>query len=642
MRLGGSPSSTVVLLVQAVLAVGWALIPNVAAGTHSMTTGDTMHTQAAPPEVGPTPATRLMPLEPCRLFDARHTPDLGRLDTETRRLVVSGRCGVPMSARAVAISLVATGTTAAGFVTVSPHGSPRPEVSNLNYVAGNTVANSAVVKLGDDGSIDVHTSAPADVIVDVTAAFVDAPNAVSSGRFVGTVPQRVVDTRASGQRGTGDIAVPVPANIPTDATALVATITAVGAATDGFLSAYPAGGVRSEPSVVNTDEHNDTRANAVFISVSAAGFVVSRSMETDVLVDVVGWFTGPSAPPSTDGLFVPQAPTRAWDSRITHDPIHGGGTVDRQVLSGPAAAAVVNVTVVDPTGWGFVSVYAAGTPLPDVSALNYRWRQPVAALTVSQLSDRGMAISSYAGVHVLVDVAGWFTGQAASARGPSPENSPPPPDTPVVMISDSAFGGIRWSGALGSLQGAQWDARLESCRRLIGASCRGREGYAPRNAVDELVTVTPGANRALIVGTGYNDRLELFPFGVDAVIRQARAKGIDRVIWLTYRESTDYVAPGVSPNQASFPSNNAHLRSVAASGRYPELILADWNTYSRSRPEWFTPDGVHLTTEGAPQAAAYVSRKLAHLERRACPTGLGGPTAPGGWCADPDATAPIE
>ncbi len=227
--------------------------------------------------------------------------------------------------------LVATDTTAAGFVSVSPGGSARPEVSNLNYDRGDTVANSAVVKLGESGSIDVYTSAAANIIVDVTGVFVEAPSAVSAGRFVPVDPRRVVDTRTSGQRGDVEIRVPIPADIPGDASALAVTVTAVGAASSGYLSVYPAGGVRGETSVVNTDEHNRTRANAVFVSVSGDGFMVFRSMQTDVLVDLWGWFTGPSAPSSTDGLFVTQPPTRVWDSRASFDPIHQGGTVEKHL-----------------------------------------------------------------------------------------------------------------------------------------------------------------------------------------------------------------------------------------------------------------------------------------------------------------------
>lgn len=623
------------LALSAVIASTLVMVSGVPAGAGNATTSNGQLVS----QVG-ADTTKLVPLAPCRLFDARQTPDLGRIDADTWRLAVVGRCGVPASAQAVAISVVATNTTAAGFVTVHPDGVVRPDASNLNFERGNTVANSAVVQLGASGSIDVYTSAPADIIVDVTGAFVDAPDAVGAGRFVAVDPQRVVDTRISGQRGDDEIRVPIPAGVPADASALAVSVTAVGAASSGFLSVYPAGGTRSETSVVNTDDRNDTRANAVFVSIGSDGFVVFRSMEADVLVDVWGWFTGPSAPPSTDGLFVSQPPTRAWDSRSSFDPIHQGGTVEKQFLAAPAAAIVVNVTVVEPTGWGFLTVFAAGTPVPDVSSLNYRWRQPVAALTVSRVSDRGVALHSHAGAHTIVDVAGWFTGPPAVATTPPPANAYPLGDAPVLMISDSAFAGIRWHGALSYLQGAAWDTRLESCRRLIGVSCRGRGGYAPRTAAAELATVTPGAYRILVVATGYNDWWGLFPAGVDAVMTQARAKGIDRVIWLTYRENVGYVSPGGLSNHSSFAANNRYLESVLTTGRYPELILADWDGYSRDRSSWLTPDGVHLAAEGAPEAAMYVSRKLAHLERRPCPSGIGGPTTQGGWCGDPDVTGP--
>ena len=593
--------------------------------------------QAAP--VGEA-ATALLPLAPCRLFDARQTPDLERLDVSTWRLSVVGRCGVPASARSVALSIVATGTTAPGFVTVSPGGTSRPEVSNLNYERGNTVANSAVVRLGASGSIDVYTSAPADVIIDVTGAFVEIPAGVSAGRFVATDPTRVVDTRTSARRGDGEIRVPLPAGVPGDAIALAVSVTAVDAATDaGYLSVYPAGGRRSETSVVNTDEHNRTRANAVFVAVDADGFVVFRSMETDVLVDVWGWFTGPSAPPSTEGLFVPQEPTRVWDSRSSLDPVHRGGTVERD-LALAAAAIVANVTVVEPTGPGFVSVFAAGTPRPDVSSLNYRWRQPVAALTVSRLSTRGVALYSFAGSHLVVDVAGWFTGAPLAATTPPPANDFPPGDSEVLFVSDSSFAGIRWNGALPVLAGAAFDSRLESCRRLIGASCRGREGYAPRTAEAELSTATSDRYDTAIIAVGYNDSPSTFSRALDAVVRMARLRGIDRVVWMTYRENVGYVSPAGISNSASFVAMNQWLRSAVASGRYPELIIADWHGYSFASPQWLTSDGVHFTVPGARAAAEYVSRKLAAIERRPCPATLGGPSAPGGWCADPDLTGP--
>jgi hypothetical protein len=574
------------------------------------------------------------------LFDSRETPNAGRIDAQTWRVQVTGRCDVAPGARAAALIVAATDSLAPGFITVWPAGAPRPLVSNLNFDRGNIVANSAVVQLSADGALDVYVHAPVDVVIDVTAAFMSAGTA-TSGRFVPTEPRRLLDTRETGQRGANEIRVPLPPDVPADATALSVTVTIVDAESAGYLTAYPVGAARPLASMVNADGLNRIRANSGFVPVSADGFMIFRFMPTDVVVDFTGWFTGASTLPGTDGLFVDQAPQRVWDSRESLDPLHAGGTIEKPFVPVGGSAMLANVTAVDTTRPGYFSVWPAGTSRPTVSSLNHRWPRPVNALTVARTSDRGVAFYAFGGgAHVVVDLAGWFTGAPVTATLGPTSNAAPAGTTPVIMISDSAFAGIRWGNALGYLQGAAWDARLESCRRLIGVSCRGREGYAPPTAVSELSTVPAGAYRTLIVATGYNDWSGAFPFGVDAMMAQARAKGIDRVIWLTYREQVGYVSPGGLSNQASFAANNRHLQSVIASGRFPELIVADWNSYSRWRPSWLTADGVHLTAAGAPQAATYVSRKLAFLERRPCPPAIGGPTAPGGWCADPDLTGP--
>jgi hypothetical protein len=553
---------------------------------------------------------------------------------------VRGACGVPLDAAAVAISVAATDVSAPGFLTVWGSPAERPVAANLNFIRGNTVGNAAVVQLSPSGTIDVFTSVPAEVVVDVTAAFVPVAGATGQGRFVPATPQRLLDTRAIGARGPGEVRVALPGGVPADAVALAVSVIAVDAVGPGFVTAYPAGAQRPFVSAVNTDRHNTTRANTLFVPVTPDGIMLYRSTTTDVVVDLWGWFTGPSASPAADGLFVPQSPTRVWDSRETADPVHAGGVVEKVVTPPTAAAVVANLAAVEPTGPGFLAAYAAGTPFPTVAAVNYRWRQPVAALTVARVSTRGLAVYSHAGSHVVVDVAGWFTGAPVAASESPRPNASPPGNSEVIFISDSSLAGIRWNGALPFLQGAAFDNRLESCRRLFSTSCRGREGYAPPTAVSELAATPPGRYRMAVIATGYNDWASLFPSSFDALMSVARSKGIDRVLWLTYRENVGYISPSGISNSASFVANNRVLYAAMESGGYPELILADWHGYSFTRPDWLTADGVHLTVPGAKAAAEYVSRKLAWMERRPCPAGIGGPAAPGGWCADPDATGP--
>lgn len=618
-----------VALVVMMIATALAVVPA------SAVRADRLPAQVADPAT----TTALQPVTPCRLFDSRETPAAGRLDARTWRIQVTGRCNVPEGTRAAALIVTATEATAPGFVTVWPAGGARPVVSNLNVIRGNTVANSAVVQLSASGAIDVYTQTPVEVVIDVTGAFLPSASA-TAGRFVPVEPQRLLDTRRTGQRGTSELRIPLPAGVDPDATALAITLTVVDAQRPGYLTVYPNGAPRPLASAVNADALNPIRANAVFTPVTADGFVVFRVMPTDVVVDLWGWFTGPSAPDSAEGLYVPQAPQRVWDSRRTSDPLHPGGTIEQRFLPAGAAAMVANVTAVDMTRAGYFSVWPAGTPRPVVSSLNHRWPQPVAVLTVARASDRGVSFYAHGGgAHVVVDLAGWFTGTPSRATRSTPSNRPPPETSRVIMISDSAFAGIRWSGSLGLLQGAWFDARLESCRRVIGASCRGREGYAPRNVIEEIRTLPFGYDIA-VIATGYNDFASLFPAGVHEAIMAARSKGIGRVIWVTHREGVGYSAPGGSAFGSTFASHNRALRAAVASGAYPELLLADWNHYTRDRAWWLGADGVHLTWTGAREAATYVSRTVAAFERRPCPIGIGGIKAAGGWCASPDLTGP--
>ena len=56
--------------------------------------------------------------------------------------------GLPAGTTAVALNVTATGPTASGYLSAYPGGVARPRTSNLNFVAGQSIANLVVVKLG--------------------------------------------------------------------------------------------------------------------------------------------------------------------------------------------------------------------------------------------------------------------------------------------------------------------------------------------------------------------------------------------------------------------------------------------------------------------------------------------------------------
>ncbi len=99
-------------------------------------------------------------IAPCRLADTRGAagpsggPGLGA--NTTRAFPATGRCGIPATAKAVAVNVAVTGATAAGNLRLYPADHPLPLASTINFAAGQTRGNNAIVRVGTAGSIGVR------------------------------------------------------------------------------------------------------------------------------------------------------------------------------------------------------------------------------------------------------------------------------------------------------------------------------------------------------------------------------------------------------------------------------------------------------------------------------------------------------
>ena len=177
----------------------------------------------------------------------------------------------------------------------------------------------------------------------------------------------------------------------------------------------------------------------------------------------------------------------------------------------------------------------------------------------------------------------------------------------IGVIGDSAWAGIRWTNSFAPLQRYNFTADLESCRRTIGVSCRGREGYAPPTTLASMRLNAGRWGAVLVIATGYNDPGATFASAVDQVMNEATSQQIYRVVWMTMRTAdVTYVSPGFTSNTFTFRDNNRILLQKAAQygGR---LQIADWASYSASHSEWFTSDGIHLRPNGAVAAAGFIA-----------------------------------
>jgi hypothetical protein len=116
---------------------------------------------------------------PCRVADTRNPPGPSGGPAlaagDERTFPVADQCGIPTTAQAGSFNVTVVGPTQGGHFTVYAPGTRFPLASTLNFGAGQTRANNAVIPLGTGGSIAIVCTQPggaaADVVIDVNGYF---------------------------------------------------------------------------------------------------------------------------------------------------------------------------------------------------------------------------------------------------------------------------------------------------------------------------------------------------------------------------------------------------------------------------------------------------------------------------------------
>jgi hypothetical protein len=143
---------------------------------------------------------------------------------------------------ALELNMTVTNASARSYLVVWPSGQPRPNSSNLNFAAGETVANRAIVPVA--GSINIYNAAGSvDVIADLNGAFrPERSNATTACRLMPITPTRILDTRNGGKPlgPSGSMAVLVSGSVvPATARAVVLNITVTDTSAASYLTARP-------------------------------------------------------------------------------------------------------------------------------------------------------------------------------------------------------------------------------------------------------------------------------------------------------------------------------------------------------------------------------------------------------------------
>jgi hypothetical protein len=377
-------------------------------------------------------------LPPTRLLDTRVSG--GPVGPGAIRTVqVAGVKNVPADAGAVVLNVTVDQPTADGFVTVYPNGQPTPLASNLNFVAGKTIANLVTAKVGPDGAVNIFNFAgQTQVLFDVVGYFPStstsgaalSTNAAPGGQFVPLAPARILDTRAGvgaqkaplGPGGRLDLPVASALNIaPTDIAAVVMNLTATDTTAAGYLTAWPSDQPMQTTSNLNFVAGQSV-PNLAVVPVSGSGSVsiFNFAGTTDVIGDVVGYYTSSGVTKPGGGLFHAMAPERFLDTRpgADHATLSNGQSVFTQIVgrSGIPAGAVgvvANVTATSTTVPGFLTVFPDALPSPLTSSLNFVGGEPgVPNLVMSKLGAPGNIgiydFSPGGTTDAIVDVVGWY------------------------------------------------------------------------------------------------------------------------------------------------------------------------------------------------------------------------------------------
>ncbi|MEO6989869.1 MAG: reprolysin-like metallopeptidase [Aquihabitans sp.] len=264
--------------------------------------------------------------------------------------------------------------------------------------------------------------------------------------YASITPCRVVDTRSAGGMfspgatrtfqvaGGGAVFVgqggrPGGCNVPADASAVEATITAVGPGAGGFARVYPAGTAMPGATFINY-VRGQSIGNTGTIPIATTGSNADLTLSnfggtTHYVIDIQGYFSA-AAPLG----YVPVKPCRVVDTRYVGYLNPGdtetyqvagsgelfwdqGGASDGCSVPLTARAVEATITAVDPYGHGYARVYPVGTAMPGATFINYVDRKSIGNTgtipIATTASTADLAIKNYSGyVDYVVDIQGFY------------------------------------------------------------------------------------------------------------------------------------------------------------------------------------------------------------------------------------------
>ena len=380
-------------------------------------------------------------------------------------VLVAGRGGVPASGvAAVAVNVTEVGARSHGFFTVYPAGATPAPTSTLNFAAGSTVPNLALVRLGAGGKITVKngSAGSAQLIVDVEGYF-RSGTASAGGTFHSMTPVRVANNLSIPAGGFRAVHVAGANGVASSAGAAALNLTVKSVSGSGYATVYPAGTLKPNASTINFVP-GTVRANATQVKIGSGGDVDiynSSAAPLTAYLDVSGYYTAGSG--VVVGAFTPLVPNRVIQRTTIAAlsskpfPVVGRSGVPRVGVE----AVVLNLTATHAASGGYATAYP-GPAIPGASTLNFVAGQTVANEVIVPVNAQGQVTlfnGARGSVDLLADVTGYILKDSIMTwSGPTAVSSSG--QTPYVSCVSSAFCMMAFDHSISQFDGTQWGPAL--------------------------------------------------------------------------------------------------------------------------------------------------------------------------------------
>lgn len=313
---------------------------------------------------------------------------------------------VPLGATAVVLNVTGVALTQPTYVSAWQAGEPRPGVSSLNLVVGETRSTTVTVPVGSDRRVSLYNHNGNTHLI---ADFVGHYGQGGTSWYNSVTQQRFLDTRGGEPfHGGSARTVSLAGLVPPSTTSVVLNVTAVDPTKHTFLTVSRTITGRPTTSSLNAYPYRIT-PNLVTVPVSDELNIAvwNNSGEVDVLLDLFGYYS-----PDEGAGFHPITPVRGYDSRTTE---WVWPNAQRNVPLGGVVPAEAETVLFNLTGIGYfygtsLTAWPAGQPRPNVSSVNINGSQTAANHAVVDLGTR-RAVDVYNAsdhTHIVVDVAGYF------------------------------------------------------------------------------------------------------------------------------------------------------------------------------------------------------------------------------------------